>query len=109
MPGTTATSKQLSLPALFVLMVCCNSTSPTAAAAAEDEPVHAPREVKDDFVFDNGQVKLGIKKSSGGDRVVLSKQTNRNLVNHFDRGRLIQQQSYYGDRDGSRWGDRDWR
>lgn len=32
----------------------------------------------------------------------------KNLLNHYDRGRLIQQ-SYYGDADGSRWGDKPWR
>ncbi|NJR42503.1 MAG: hypothetical protein HC767_07410 [Akkermansiaceae bacterium] len=34
--------------------------------------------------------------------------STRNLLNHYDRGRLVQQ-SYYGDSDGSLWDKRPWR
>lgn len=63
-----------------------------------------------DFVFlDNGRIKLGIKKTSGGGIAWFSQsKAGRNMVNHFDRGRLIQQ-SYYGYRDGSKWAEKDWR
>src|SRR5436190_8561687 len=58
----------------------------------------------DDFVFlDNSHLKLGVKKSSGAGIAWLSASgSERNLINHFDRGRLVQQ-SYYGKEDGSLW------
>ncbi len=59
--------------------------------------------------IDNGQIKVGVKRSSGAAIGWVSRSnSNQNLVNHFDRGRLIQQ-SYYGDADGSRWDKQDWR
>jgi hypothetical protein len=63
-----------------------------------------------DWAFiDNGELRLGIKKSSGGCIGYLSRSgTNRNVLNHFDRGRLVQQ-SYYGERDGTVWGKQPWR
>jgi hypothetical protein len=64
----------------------------------------------DDWRFiDNGKIKLGVKKSSGAAIGWLSLSgTESNLVNHFDRGRLIQQ-SYYGKNDGSIWDKQPWR
>jgi hypothetical protein len=57
----------------------------------------------------NEHLKLGIKESSGGGIAwVSAADSQRNLVNHFDRGRLIQQ-SYYGVRDDSLWNDKPWR
>lgn len=63
-----------------------------------------------DLVFiDNGQIKVGVKKSSGcGIAWFSTGQDGRNLVNHWDRGRLIQQ-SYYGREDGSMWNKQPWR
>jgi len=71
------------------------------AAASADESA--------DWVFlDNGQLRLGVKKTSGAAIAWLSQSgSSRNLVNHFDRGRLIQQ-SYYGDADGSLWNKKPW-
>ena len=58
--------------------------------------------------LDNGQIRLGVKKSSGAGVAWFSLSgTNRNLVNHWDRGRLIQQ-SYYGEPDGSLWNKQPW-
>jgi len=75
-------------------------------------PVHASAEPlnDDDFVFlDNGHLKLGVKKSSGAGIAWLSASgSERNLINHFDRGRLVQQ-SYYGNEDGSLWNKQPWR
>lgn len=59
--------------------------------------------------IDNGRVRLGIDLESGGCVFYFSESaTRRNLLNHHDKGRFIQQ-SYYGDEDGSRWAEREWR
>lgn len=59
--------------------------------------------------LDNGQIRLGVKTASGGGIGYLSAAGSaRNLLNHFDRGRLVQQ-SYYGNPDGSVWGKQPWR
>lgn len=61
------------------------------------------------WVFlDNGQVRLGVKKTSGAGIAWFSESQGRNLVNHWDHGRLIQQ-SYYGNEDGSLWAKQPWR
>jgi len=62
------------------------------------------------WVFlDNGQLRLGVKTNSGACIGHLSPSSSpRNLLNHHDHGRFIQQ-SYYGDPDGSLWGDKPWR
>ncbi len=82
-------------------------TCPEVHAASPDKPPVFP---DSDWVFlDNGHVRLGAKKSSGACIGYLSlSRTNRNLLNHFDHGRLVQQ-SYYGDRDGTVWGAQPWR
>lgn len=63
-----------------------------------------------DFVFiDNGQLRLGVKKSSGAGIAYLAlSTTGENVINHWDRGRLVQQ-SYYGAKDGSMWDKQPWR
>lgn len=62
-----------------------------------------------DWIFlENSEVKVGAIKSSGGGLGYLSRAGSKeNLLNHYDRGRLIQQ-SYYGDADGSKWAGQDW-
>ena len=64
----------------------------------------------EDWVYlDNGKLRLGVIRSSGGAIAFLAQSgSTRNLLNHFDRGRLVQQ-SYYGDSDGSLWDKRPWR
>jgi hypothetical protein len=59
--------------------------------------------------LDNGKLRIGVKVSSGAaiGWLSLSKST-RNLLNHWDHGRLVQQ-SYYGDDDGSVWDKQPWR
>lgn len=58
---------------------------------------------------DNGQICIGLKRDSGGAIAWVSAGgTSKNLVNAFDRGRLIQQ-SYYGAEDGSFWDKQPWR
>lgn len=58
--------------------------------------------------LDNDVVRIGVDKSRGAaiGYFALSKD-KRNLLNHHDEGRFIQQ-SYYGDADGSKWGNKPW-
>lgn len=59
--------------------------------------------------IDNGQVRLGVKTTSGAGIAWFSESgSTRNLLNHFDHGRLVQQ-SYYGKKDGSLWVKQPWR
>lgn len=74
---------------------------PTLAYAQEDSA---------DWVFiENESLRVGVKKSSGGGIAWISPAgSKQNLINHFDRGRLVQQ-SYYGQEDGSLWNKQPWR
>jgi hypothetical protein len=58
--------------------------------------------------IDNGIVRIGVDKSRGAaiGFFSLSKEP-RNLLNHHDEGRFIQQ-SYYGDSDDSMWAKKPW-
>lgn len=58
--------------------------------------------------LDNGTLRIGVDKSRGAaiGYLALTKD-QRNLLNHHDEGRFIQQ-SYYGDRDGSMWAKQPW-
>lgn len=64
----------------------------------------------EDWAFlDNGQVRLGVKNISGAGIGWFSVSgSSRNLINDWDHGRLVQQ-SYYGKKDGSMWGNQPWR
>lgn len=59
--------------------------------------------------LDNGLLRIGVDQSRGSaiGFLALSKDL-RNLLNHADEGRFIQQ-SYYGNKDDSMWGKRPWR
>jgi hypothetical protein len=64
---------------------------------------------KDAFTYlDNGTICIGVDQSRGSaiGFFALSKD-KRNLLNHHDEGRFIQQ-SYYGDPDGSVWSKTPW-
>ena len=77
-------------------------------AVTELLPVANPGKAKDWFFLDNGQVRLGVKLSSGaGIGWFSASASKRNLINDWDRGRLIQQ-SYYGQKDGSLWDSKPW-
>ncbi|WP_394728885.1 hypothetical protein [Altererythrobacter sp. GH1-8] len=55
--------------------------------------------------IDNGIIRLGIDIESGGSVFCFAESaTKRNVLNHFDRGRFVQQ-SFYGNSDGTVW---DW-
>ncbi|NBV20631.1 MAG: hypothetical protein EBS05_01350 [Proteobacteria bacterium] len=59
--------------------------------------------------LDNGQVRLGVDRAAGGSIGYFGESaTGRNLLNHYDKGRFIQQ-SYYGVKDGSDWNGNPWR
>lgn len=67
------------------------------------------REPADSWTYlDNGTIRIGVDKSRGAaiGYFALS-QDKRNLLNHHDEGRFIQQ-SYYGDPDGSMWAKKPW-
>jgi hypothetical protein len=71
-----------------------------AATKAEmaDEPIY----------IDNGNVRLGVDVTGGGSVFYFAESaTRRNLLNHADKGRFVQQ-SYYGAKDGSIWGKKPW-
>lgn len=56
----------------------------------------------------NGKIQLGVDPARGGTIFHFSESgTKKNLVNHYDEGREIQQ-SYYGWADGSKWNGQDW-
>jgi hypothetical protein len=58
--------------------------------------------------LDNGTIRIGVDKRRGTAIGYLAlSSTNRNLLNHHDEGRFIQQ-SYYGDPDGSLWAKNPW-
>ena len=74
-------------------------------AGAEPNPAVASEQK----FIENGKVKIGVDLSSGGSIFWFSElPADRNLLNHADRGRFIQQ-SYYGKPDGSLWVDKPWR
>lgn len=58
--------------------------------------------------LDNGTIRIGVDRNRGAaiGYLALSKD-KRNLLNHYDEGRFIQQ-SYYGDADGSMWAKKPW-
>jgi len=59
--------------------------------------------------LDNGHLRLGVDRAAGaGIGFFGERATGRNLLNHYDKGRFIQQ-SYYGARDGSDWNGKAWR
>jgi hypothetical protein len=64
----------------------------------------------EDWVYiQNEDLRVGFLRSHGGAMAYLSaRESTVNTLNHYDHGRLVQQ-SYYGDEDGSRWGDKPWR
>ncbi len=64
----------------------------------------------DSWAFlDNGLVRIGVKKNSGaGIGWFSASGSQRNFINDWDRGRLVQQ-SYYGQVDNSFWDKQPWR
>ena len=83
--------------------------APCALHSADVVTVADTRPSDDIAFIENGRIRVGVKKSSGCGIAWFSVGENgKNLVNHWDRGRLIQQ-SYYGGADGSMWDKQPWR
>lgn len=63
----------------------------------------------DKFLFiENNYLRLGVDLTCGGSIFYIGESlTNRNLINHYDTGRFIQQ-SYYGKKDDSDWAGQTW-
>ena len=90
---------------VYILVTSSFTLGPlTPLSAANDNKISS-----NDWVFiDNGQIRLGVIKSSGAGIGYLSSSNSKtNLLDHYDRGRLIQQ-SYYGGKDGSLWNGKPW-
>lgn len=87
------------------VIIVCTLTCDYAMAQSAPKPTSDPPEWE---FIDNGKIKIGVKRASGAAIGWMSLSgSNKNLVNHFDRGRLIQQ-SYYGNADGSMWDKQPW-
>lgn len=70
----------------------------------------ANAQVSNEWRFiDDGTIRLGVKLTSGAGIAWFSQSNSEtNLINHSDHGRLIQQ-SYYGNEDNSFWNKTPWR
>jgi len=79
-----------------------------ALANAAEIKTPAERSTNDFVFIDNGELRLGVKKSSGAGIAYLALSGGENVINHWDRGRLVQQ-SYYGAKDDSLWNKQPWR
>ena len=83
------------------------------AQTAKDLPAEAQKEKSAElktgkYYIDNGKVRLGIDLDRGGSVFYFAQSsTKKNILNHADEGRFIQQ-SYYGEPDGSVWGGNPW-
>lgn len=85
-----------------------------AAACSEDKKETPPIEpwpeagMEDATYINNGEIQLGVDMKRGGAVFHFSEAaTKRNLLNHCDEGRFMQQ-SYYGEADGSIWNTQPW-
>lgn len=77
------------------------------AEAPSDGPWKEPL-MEDKFWLCDGKLQIGVDLDRGGSIFHFSEVgTKRNLVNHADEGRLVQQ-SYYGAGDGSSWNGKAW-
>ena len=88
------------LKVFFSLMLCCiiSCTASNKTNKASEQWVY----------IDNGIIRIGVDKSRGACIGFFGEsKTGRNLLNHFDEGRFIQQ-SYYGTKDGSNWNGKPW-
>ncbi|MES2707617.1 MAG: hypothetical protein V4726_13565 [Verrucomicrobiota bacterium] len=72
-------------------------------------PLRAEEKKPGDFVFiDNGEIRLGVRTGSGAGIGWFSAGADgKNLLDHWDHGRLVQQ-SYYGKHDGTFWVKQPW-
>ena len=102
----------LVLAACAVLCACaCNKEPDTPDVPDDPQPVSntwPEAGMKDATYISNGEVQIGVDLNRGGAIFHFSESgTKRNLLNHYDEGRFVQQ-SYYGDSDGSNWNGTPW-
>ncbi len=82
---------------LFILSLLCAASTALTAKPADSWSY-----------LDNGSLRIGVDQSRGAAIGFLSlSKDKRNLLNHCDEGRFIQQ-SYYGNKDGSMWAKKPW-
>lgn len=96
---------------LILVSVVCTGLLSFGAETSDDDTAHDQLpSSQDDWRFvSNDRCRVGIRLSSGGGIGWISKaDSDENLIDHHDRGRLIQQ-SYYGIEDGSLWNRKPWR
>jgi hypothetical protein len=99
----------LLLPVLFCSSAFSQETNPTNSSNPSNpsNPSKPPNPVDPTYI-QNDKVRLGIDLGGGGSIFYFSERNpERNLLNHADKGRFIQQ-SYYGIEDGSMWDKRPW-
>lgn len=93
-------------------IACCLNPGSTVQILGDDTVTLSSQtsHQSEDWLFiDNGVVRLGVIKSSGAGIAWFSESgSTNNRVNHWDRGRLVQQ-SYYGKEDNSLWNKQPWR
>lgn len=98
--------------ALLLSAACSdNDDNPTDTGHGTD-PVHEPwpeAGVRNEVRYiNNGVIQLGVDMDRGGAVFHFSEvNTRKNLLNHVDEGRFMQQ-SYYGEPDGSVWNGQPW-
>lgn len=98
-----------SLIAAFALALPSTISTAAPSAPATEKSDAIPEVASNTRFLTNANLKIGIDLSSGGAIFWLSELPgDRNLLNHADRGRFIQQ-SYYGQPDGSQWAGKPWR
>lgn len=92
---------------MFFALVSLTLTLELIKSTALAQPT--PKASHDDLLWlENSQVKVGLKPSSGGAIAWISPaNSQKNLINTYDRGRLVQQ-SWYGRNDDSLWNDKPW-
>ena len=91
------------LTPILTVCLCLWSLADPVALRAEVWPEEGRA---DDLYLNNGRLQIGIDRERGGAIFHLSDASRRkNLLNHADEGRFVQQ-SYYGNPDGRRGGTR---
>jgi hypothetical protein len=99
------------LPSLHLSVFACAVTTTTQIPAETTTTQTSEKQTSDksDWRYvSNDRIRVGVKMSSGAAIGWISEsRSEQNFVNHFDRGRLIQQ-SYYGDADGSIGSKKTW-
>lgn len=88
------------------------SRVPMALAALAALLAHSPvsAQVPETWSYlRNDSVTIGVRRDRGASVGFFARTSNgRNLLNHYDHGRFLQQ-SFYGDKDGSDWNGKPWR